>query len=376
MGLPLSKRNKQTFRRFISKREDEGTEKKREKMFLPAEWHQQACVQLTWPHEDTDWAPVLADAVSCFCDIAREIVKREPLLIVAQHPQEAQEALMLRGVSLDHITFITCPTNDTWARDHAFITCMDEQQHKVCLNDFQFNGWGLKFAANHDNCINGTILPSITHLYQTLGIETEYANHLDFVFEGGSVESDGEGTLMVTMSCLLSPNRNNTYSQIEIEERLKNSFHAQRVIWLQHSWLAGDDTDGHIDTVARFCSPTSIAYVKCDDPNDDHYDELVSMEKELQALRTADGHPYTLYPLPLPDPCYDDEGNRLPATHANFLIINEAVLVPTYHQASKDEEALHQLRKAFPNRTVIGIDCRVLILQHGSLHCSTMQYPQ
>lgn len=345
-------------------------------MFLPSEWHQQAFVQLTWPHQDTDWAPVLTDAIACFCEIAREVAKREPLLIVAQHPDEVEEALTACGVCMESITIVPCHTNDTWARDHAFITCIDKQQGTVFLNDFQFNGWGLKFAANHDNQINKAIFSHIADCYRKLGAQANYVNHLDFVLEGGSIESDGEGTLMVTTSCLLSENRNNTLTLQEIEQQLKLYFQAERVLWIHHSWLAGDDTDGHIDTVARFCSPTSISYVKCDDVTDEHYEELQAMEQELLALRTSDGLPYTLYPLPLPDPCYDEDGNRLPATYVNFLIINGAVLMPTYHQAEKDKEALSQLRKAFPGRMVIGIDCRVLILQHGSLHCSTMQYPK
>ena len=188
-------------------------------MFLPAEWHQQAFVQLTWPHKDTDWAPVLADAIHCFCAIAQEVAKREPLLIVAQKPDEAKAELTKRGISLGNISFVQCPTNDTWARDHAFITCMDEEQQKIILNDFQFNGWGLKFAANHDNQINKNIFSEVAKLYRTA--EVNYRNCLDFVFEGGSVESDGEGTLMVTSSCLLAENRNNTLSQQDIEDRLK-----------------------------------------------------------------------------------------------------------------------------------------------------------
>lgn len=342
-------------------------------MFLPSEWHQQAFVQLTWPHQDTDWAPVLADAIDCFCEIARQVAMREPLLIAAQYVEEAKEALTSRNIPLDNITFAPCQTNDTWARDHAFITCIDEQ-HTLILHDFQFNGWGLKFAANEDNQINQRILPAVTAFYPKGKVK--YNNCLDFVLEGGSIESDGEGTLMVTTSCLLSKNRNNILSQQDIEQKLKIYFQQNRVLWLTHSWLAGDDTDGHIDTVARFCSPTSIAYVKCYEPNDEHYEELQAMEKELMGFRTADGKPYTLFPLPLPDPCYDEEGNRLPATYANFLIINGAVLVPTYNQPDKDSQALAQLRLAFPDREVVGIDCRVLILQHGSLHCSTMQYPQ
>ena len=181
-------------------------------MFFPAEWHQQAFVQLTWPHKDTDWAPVLTDAIDCFCEIVREISKYEPVLIVAQYPDMTRADLIQRGVNMAGITFVPCPTNDTWARDHAFITCIDSAQKRVLLNDFQFNGWGLKFAANHDNQINKVILPYLTAQYCAIGTKAEYRNHLDFVFEGGSIESDGEGTLMVTSSCLLAENRNNTLS--------------------------------------------------------------------------------------------------------------------------------------------------------------------
>ena len=344
-------------------------------MFFPAEWHQQAFVQLTWPHKDTDWAPVLADAIDCFCAITKQVLRYEPVVIVAQYPEESRDELTKRGISIDRITFVPCPTNDTWARDHAFITCIDKQRQTVLLNDFQFNGWGLKFAANYDNQINKTTFSDVSALYKTYNLKAKYVPRLDFVFEGGCVESDGEGTLMVTSSCLMSENRNNTLSQQDIDSRLKLFFNAERVLWLHHSWLAGDDTDGHIDTVARFCSPTSIAYVKCYDITDEHYEELQAMEQELLVLRTLDGKPYTLFPLPLPAPCYDDEGSRLPATYANFLIINGAVLVPTYNQPDNDQEALEQLKKAFPDREIIGIDCRVLIWQHGSLHCSTMQYP-
>lgn len=342
---------------------------------LPSEWHQQLLTQLTWPHAETDWAPVLADAIDCFCEIAREAAKREPIIIVAQYPEEAKEELTKRGISLDNIEFIQCQTNDTWARDHAFITSIDKESNKVILNDFQFNGWGLKFASNFDNLINKGAFSAIESRYADKGIKAEYSNNLDFTFEGGSIESDGEGTLMVTSSCLLSDNRNNTLTKQDIEQRLLKQFNAERMIWIDHSWLAGDDTDGHIDTVARFCSPTKIAYVKCYDEKDEHYAELEAMEKELLALRTKDGKPYELFPLPLPDACFDDDGNRLPATHANFLIVNGAVLVPTYNQKEKDDEALAQLQKAFPDREIVGIDCRVLIIQHGSLHCSTMQYP-
>lgn len=345
--------------------------------FLPSEWHPQAFVQLTWPHEETDWAPVLADAIDCFCEIAREVAKKEPLLIAAQYPEEAKNELRKRGIGTDGITFVHCLTNDTWARDHAFLSCIEceGEKRKIVLQDYQFNGWGMKFAANYDNQINHAVLPTVKKLYEKQQLTVEYQNHLDFVFEGGSIESDGNGTLMVTSSCLLAENRNNTLSKLEIEEKLKHDFHAKKVIWIEHSWLEGDDTDGHIDTVARFCSPTSIAYVQCNDPADVHYEEMQAMEQELKALRTADGEPYTLFPLPFPSACFDDEGNRLPATYANFLVINGAVLMPTYAQPENDSLAMEQLRRAFPKHEIVPIDCRVLIIQHGSLHCSTMQFP-
>lgn len=343
------------------------------KEYLPAEWHKQLFVQLTWPHANTDWAPVLSDAIECFCNIAREIAKREHLVVVCQDIDQAKSDMQQHGVAFDNIQFLQCNTNDTWARDHAFITTINSST--VNLLDFQFNGWGMKFAANHDNMINKNIYTDVLALYQKHNIVATYENHLDFTFEGGSIESDENGTLMVTSSCLLSENRNDSLTQEVIEHRLMKYFNAERVVWINHSWLAGDDTDGHIDTVARFCSPTSIAYIKCDDKEDEHYEELKAMEEELKDLRTKDGKPYTLFALPFPDACYDEEGERLPATHANFLIMNGAVLVPTYNQPEKDAQAIKVLQEAFPDREIIGIDCRVLVIQHGSLHCSTMQYP-
>jgi len=343
-------------------------------MTLPAEWHPQAFVQLTWPHPNTDWAPILREVTECYCQMAREITLREPLLIVTPQPAQAKEALALHGVSLQDVSFFECDTNDTWARDHAFITCLEGGRR--VLHDFQFNGWGLKFAANHDNQINRRLSESHT-------VEGRYACQLDFVLEGGSIESDGEGTLLTTASCLMAPNRNQPLTQCEIEQRLRATLGCKRVLWLHHSRLAGDDTDGHIDTVARFCNPETIAYVQCTDPADEHYAELQSMEAELQAFTTASGQPYRLLPLPMPAPIYDptdldEAGNpqRLPATYANFLILNSAVLMPTYGQPDTDRQAIERLEAAFPSRTVVGIDCRALIRQHGSLHCCTMQYPK
>ena len=319
-----------------------------------AEWEHQRMVQLTWPHEGTDWAPILDEITAVYEEMAREIRKREPLLIV-------DNILQPKGRSVACI-----PHNDTWARDHGFITVedtsFDQKSKALVLLDFCFNGWGEKFEATLDNQIN-------KHLYDQGFVKGHYEDHLDFVLDGGSIESDGKGTIFTTECCLMAPHRNQPLTKEEIENRLKEWLGAERIVWLQHGSLIGDDTDGHIDTLVRICPDDTLLYTGGDK---DHPD-LAEMEKELQELRTLDGKPYRLLKLPLPRPIYD-EGDRLPATYANYLVINGAVLVPTYNQPDLDAETLRIVGEAFPDREMVGIDCRAVIKQHGSLHCCTMQY--
>lgn len=333
--------------------------------FLPAEWYPQSGVQLTWPHERTDWAYMLAEVEECFMHIAREIALRELLLIVTPEPGKVKKKIASL-VNIENVRFFACETNDTWARDHGAITRIDN--HSPTLLDFRFNGWGLKFAAGKDNLITRRAVAAHA-------LNGRYENRLGFVLEGGSFESDGSGTILTTSECLLSPNRNGGMNKAEIEDYLKSVFRAQQILWLDHGYLAGDDTDSHIDTLARFCSKNTIAYVKCTDRGDEHYEALRQMEEQLRAFRTLSGEPYRLLPLPMPEPITED-GERLPATYANFLIINGAVLYPAYHQPNNDRKAREALQEAFPKSEMIGIDCRPLIKQHGSLHCVTMQYPQ
>lgn len=335
------------------------------KRILPAEWYSQSAVQLTWPHNETDWAPMLEEVTPCFVAIAKEVVKREKLLIVC--PNKEYVLSQLGNIDTRQIIFREMETNDTWARDHGGITVF-EDGHPV-VYDFVFNGWGMKFTANHDNLITRRLFIS-----ETFAPEIEVINMQPFVLEGGSIESDGQGTLLTTVECLSAVNRNEYLNQEQLEYHLKDFFGATRILWLENGYLAGDDTDSHIDTLARFCDPNTIAYVQCNDENDEHYAELQAMEEELKAFRTLDGKPYHLIPLPMADEVIH-EGERLPATYANFLIINGAVLLPFY-QSEKDEIARKALQKAFPDREIIGIDCRPLIKQHGSLHCVTMQYPE
>lgn len=302
-----------------------------------AEWEPQSAVQLTWPHKDTDWAPILPEITAVYEEMKREIESRETVIVV------------------DDI-----PHNDTWARDHGFITV--EENGQLILLDFKFNGWGEKYAAELDNDIN-------RQLYEQQLVKGIYESHLDFVLEGGSIESDGKGTIFTTTCCLMAPHRNQPLTQQEIEQQLKEWLGAERIVWINHGSLIGDDTDGHIDTLVRIASNDTLLYIGADDEHPD----LLLMEQELQQLRTIDGHPYRLLRLPMPRPIYDD-GERLPATYANYLVINGAVLVPTYNQPDLDQEAISTIGKAFPDREIIGIDCRAVIRQHGSLHCCTMQY--
>ena len=235
------------------------------------------------------------------------------------------------------------------------------------LFDFKFNGWGLKFASDKDNLITRRAV-------EAGALKGQYVNRLGFVLEGGSVESDGMGTLLTTSECLLSPNRNGQLNKVEIEEYLRSTFHLERVLWLDYGYLAGDDTDSHIDTLARFCSPDTIVYVQCTDRKDEHYEALHKMEEQLKTFRTLSGASYRLLALPMVD-IIEVDGERLPATYANFLIMNDAVLYPIYNQPENDVCAKSVLQEAFPDYEIVGIDCRALIKQHGSLHCVTMQYP-
>lgn len=332
---------------------------------FPAEWHPQEAVMITWPHRDSDWAPMLEDVTRTFLAISKEILRREKLLALV--PPDLDITPLFTEEERMNLITVEILSNDTWARDHGPITLFRDGSPVV--TDFGFNGWGLKFAADRDNLINGQLFSKgIFHPSAT------YQNRLNFILEGGSLESDGEGTLLTTSACLLAPNRNQPMTQQEIEEALKEMLGIGRVLWLNNGYLAGDDTDSHVDTLARFCDPRTIAYVKCDDVADEHFESLSAMEQELRDFVTAAGEPYRLVPLPMADAVYS-EGERLPATYANFLILNNAVLIPFY-DTGKDETARHQLQQAFPDREVIGVDCSSLIRQHGSLHCVTMQLPK
>lgn len=338
---------------------------KRNRSFA-AEWDSQDGILIAWPHAGTDWAYMLDEVTACYVELSRAILNdNERLVIVAP---DADEVLNALGADVDRqrIDIIELPTNDTWVRDYGPITVFKDGG--MVLTDFTFNAWGMKFAADCDNLV--------TERLSDQGMfKMPLLNCRDLVLEGGSIETDGNGTVMTTTSCLMAPNRNDALTQEEIEKVLLERLGCLKMLWLEHGSLAGDDTDGHIDTLARFAPGGIILYTGCDDPEDEHFESLMKMEEQLKQFTDASGNHYHLIKLPLPDAMYD-EISRLPATYANYLVTNNQVLVPVYGQPQNDIKACELIGQAFPGRKVVGIDCRALICQHGSLHCATMQLPQ
>lgn len=336
---------------------------------LLPEWHPQDGLQLTWPRPDGDWAPQLSRIEATLERIVIATARYQRVLISV--PDETTRARLATtfaclGVPKQQLLLIVAPTDDTWARDHGPITVIDEDGQLLML-DYTFTGWGGKFPAELDN--------QLTQWLADAGAWACPVASRELVLEGGGIESDGQGTLLTTEACLLNPNRNPSLSRADIEAVLAEDFGVERVLWLSNGHLEGDDTDSHVDTLARFCSPSTIAYVTCDDVSDPHYSALSAMEQELKAFRQQSGEPYRLIALPWPQASFDpDDGHRLPATYANFVIINGAVLVPSYGDPA-DIIALQALKTAFPEHTLIPIECTSVIRQHGSLHCLTMQLP-
>lgn len=335
---------------------------------LPAEWSLQSGVMLTWPHKQSDWEPILPDVEPVFIEIAIQVVCREKLLIVCfDETHQSHIKTLLSSVNdfnLANLRLIVCPSNDSWARDHGPITVFNN--NTPVLLDFEFNGWGNKYPHEKDNKITETLV--------TKNIFPE-ALHIkpDMILEGGSIEVNGSGLLMTTTQCLLSTERNQL-QQSQIEARLAALFNIRDFIWLENGCLHGDDTDAHIDTLARFCNEHTIVYTNCNDQNDPHYESLKNMEQDLLAAAEKITVDLKLIPIPLPNAIFNKAGKRLPATYANFLIINGAVLAPVYN-CETDDAAMKILQHCFADRTLVRINCRALVEQYGSLHCVTMQLP-
>lgn len=331
---------------------------------FPAEWSPQDAILLCWPYKTMDWEPILQQVEPVFCKIASVISSYQPVIIIAHdhfHQIAIEQRLQLFATNMNNIDWLIHANNDTWCRDFGPITIRRDAE--IIALDYQFNGWGNKFESTMDNLT--------TTQLKTEGILTCQVESIPFVLEGGSIDSDGIGSLLTTEQCLLSSERNPLLNKQQIEDLLKQQLGCERVIWLKSGHLEGDDTDAHIDNLARFCNHQTIAYASCNDPDDSHYHNLKQMETELKALRTTDKQPYQLIALDIPAAIYDDE-QRLPASYVNFLITNKQVLMPTFNDAN-DNINLAKLQSVFTDRDVIGINSEAIIKQSGSIHCLTMQ---
>ena len=336
------------------------------KIRFPAEWEAQSAVLIAWPHSDTDWADRLSSVESTYVALVAAITRFQKALILVPDNnllQHARYLLLDAGVNLQRVRFEVIEYDDTWLRDSGPISLREEDGFR--LLDFHFTAWGGKFEAGLDDLI-------VRHLFKHGVFHHAQHQRIEFALEGGGIETDGEGTLLSTWHCLHE--RHPDKSREEITHILETELHQSRTLWLDHGYLEGDDTDAHIDTLARFASADTIIYQGCQDVEDSHYVELQTMAKELAAFKQADGQPYRLFELPWPKPILDN-GRRLAASYANFLIINGAVLMPAYGDPM-DDNAADVMALAFPGRQIIQIPCRSLIWQNGSLHCVTMQLPE
>jgi agmatine/peptidylarginine deiminase len=332
---------------------------------LPAEWEPQDAVLIAWPHEGTDWAERLAEVETTYVALAAAVVRFQPLVVIVADGRVragAERSLRGAGVDLERIRFVELPYDDTWLRDSGPITLVSAQGFQ--LTDFRFTGWGGKFGAEQDDAL-------VAGLVATGVFGPAAHERVDWALEGGGIESDGGSTVLTTWRCLHQ--RHPEQSREAMDTILRENLHARRVLWLDHGYLEGDDTDAHIDTLARFAPGNRIVFQACDDPADPHHEELARMAAELAALRTTEGEPYRLSPLPWAQPILD-QGRRLAASYANYLVVNGAVLVPAYGDAA-DDDAARIIGAAYPGREVVQVPCRPLIWQNGSLHCITMQLP-
>lgn len=313
-----------------------------------AEWEENELVFLSLPHYNTDWRDYLLDAFECYKDLVGTITKFQNVVLISPNKEDYK---MLFSDN-PKVSFYEIQTNDTWIRDYGAIDILNDG--RIISYDFKFNAWGGKFESAKDNAVNLELMKSFKGELR----------EIDLILEGGSIDFNGYGVMMTTEECLLNDNRNNL-TKDELEAKFRELFGVHTCIWLKNGFIKGDDTDSHVDTLARFIGRNTIAYAACDDINDVHYGALKAMEDELKQTD------FELVPLFIPRPV-EFEGRRIPATYANFLFVNDALIVPTYGDKKYDSLALQTLKNALPDRKIVGVDARVLIRQNGSIHCATM----
>ena len=335
---------------------------------MPAEWEPHAATWLAWPHNQETW-PEKFDAISgVYAQMIEALHQSERVNICvndATSVQSVQQQLGNTDVDISRISLYEIPTNDAWARDHCptFLTRQHDKHTELCQANWTFNAWGSRYPPwDLDDAVPG-------HIARHLGLHSFTP---DIVLEGGSIEVNGQGMLLTTESCLLNPNRNPRLTRSDIEQILKEYVGVQHIGWLGDG-IVGDDTDGHVDDIARFVNSRTVVCAVEEDPTDVNYKTLQDNLHRLQYMQDQNGQPLHVLPLPMPGPVEYD-GERLPASYANFYIANGTVLVPTYDHPN-DRRALSILRELFPGHRVRGISCTDLVLGFGALHCVTMQQP-
>jgi agmatine deiminase len=333
---------------------------------MPAEWDPQEAVWLSWPHNRETWPGNFRPIPSKFSEIAAHISLREKVRInvAAGRQKRARSLLEKAGADMANIEWFNHPTNDAWCRDHGPIFVRNDRTGEVALTDWQYNAWGGKYPPfDEDNRIPRRI-------GRALGLRRFEKK---MVLEGGSIDVDGTGLLLTTEACLLNRNRNPRLTRAQIEGNLRDFLGVHTVLWLGDGIL-GDDTDGHVDDLTRFCGEGSVVTAVERNPRDPNHRALCENLDRLRSMRTRSGGRLCVAELPMPRRC-EYRGRRLPASYANFLIINGAVLMPAFRQVRRDREAAEVLESCFPGRMVIPIDCLELVVGLGTLHCISQQQP-
>lgn len=336
----------------------------------PAEWEPQAAVWLSWPHRDDLWQGGIELLQETFGDVAAAIAPHANVRINAHQSLHSGIASVLRtkGVKEECFRLYDHPANDVWCRDHGPIFVKEVGSGVLSVTDWQFNAWGGKFPPwDLDNGIPRLVADS-------LGLDGVTS---PMILEGGAIEGNGAGLLLTTEAVLLNPNRNSTWSKQEIEAELRRMLGVKSIFWLGRG-IEGDDTDGHIDDMVRFVNEDTVVSIVDKDASSPNYRILCENNERLQEMKTVGGSSIEIVPLPMPEPirATDWRLDHLPASYANFLIVNDAVIVPIFAQPKEDDRALGILREVFPGKEVKGVDARRLVLEGGAIHCITQQQPQ
>ena len=334
---------------------------------MPAEWQPQEAVWFSWPHNLKTWPGYFRPIPAKFAEIVAHISRFEEVRINAAHPlhQRAWSLIKKARADLTKVTLFDHPTNDAWCRDHGPIFVKNDKTGEVAVTDWEHNAWGGKYPP-YD--LDNTIPPKIAAALGLRRFEKK------MIMEGGSLEVNGAGLLLTTESCLLNRNRNPAMSKAEIEQALRDFLGVHTIHWLGDG-IIGDDTDGHIDDMTRFFSADGIVTVLESNKRDKNYPILLENLERLHALRTPEGKKFKVVALPMPKPCWCD-GQQMPASYANFLVINGAVLMPAFRQPKRDAAAAEVLAACFPGREIIPIDCLELVWGLGTLHCISQQQPK